>query len=96
MAWRRSNPDRWHDALRKSKYGIPYGTYARLLTEQEGRCAICLLVPDKSLHVDHDHSTGQVRGLLCDLCNRGLGYFADRPEQLRAAAQYLEEARRAQ
>lgn len=91
-AWKRRNRDRWLDANRKSKYGLAYGEYARMLAAQAGGCAICRAESPagKSLHVDHDHATGKVRGLLCDLCNRGLGYFSDSGDRLRAAAAYLE------
>lgn len=91
-AWRRNNRDRWLDANRKAKYGIPYGTYDRMLATQGGGCAVCGNPPpaDKALHVDHDHETGKVRGLLCDLCNRGLGYFSDSADRLRDAADYLD------
>jgi hypothetical protein len=91
IAWKRANPARTKDFHRKAKYGVPFGTYDRILAEQGSVCAICGAPEpsDASLHIDHDHATGQVRGLLCDLCNRGLGYFADSAERLDVAATYL-------
>lgn len=58
---------------------------------QNGRCAICKRLPDerKALSVDHDHATERIRGLLCQDCNLGLGFFKDRPDLLEAAARYL-------
>ena len=52
-------------------------------------CAICGAT-DKRFHVDHDHTTGHVRGLLCGPCNQTLGLMQDEPARLRAAAAYLE------
>ncbi len=69
------------------------GLYHRLWSEQEGRCAICQgapVAPGEVLCLDHDHATGQIRGLLCRRCNAGLGYFLDQPGRLTAAAAYLE------
>jgi hypothetical protein len=59
-----------------------------LLAKQEGLCAICQVAPAQ--HVDHDHSDGRVRALLCFNCNGGLGQFKDDPDVLRAAADYVE------
>lgn len=57
--------------------------------EQKGQCYLCNTA--RKLVVDHNHLNGKVRHLLCDLCNRGLGYFKDNPEVLRSAATYVEE-----
>ncbi|MBE7189396.1 endonuclease VII domain-containing protein, partial [Jatrophihabitans endophyticus] len=54
---------------------------------QNGVCAICLEAP--AAHVDHDHETGRVRGLLCFNCNGALGQFRDRPDLMSRAAIYL-------
>ncbi len=56
----------------------------------QGVCMICKEPPQsKPLCVDHDHNTGQVRGLLCNRCNTGLGYFKDNPELFERAISYL-------
>jgi hypothetical protein len=73
------------------KYGITTSDYEALITEQDGLCAICRepCVTGKRLSVDHDHKTGQIRGLLCYQCNVGLGNFKDRKELLESAVRYL-------
>jgi hypothetical protein len=72
-------------------YGITLADYRRLLTHQGGVCAICRRPPvNRALHVDHDHTTKVVRGLLCFDCNRHLVGRQRHPEKLRAAARYLE------
>ena len=85
------------------KYGLPRRDYWALLEAQDGKCAICSkainVTEERRAHVavalcvDHDHSTGQVRGLLCFACNRGIGQFRDDHELLRLAAHYLERQR---
>lgn len=69
----------WENAMLKN-YGINAKTYYSMLESQSGRCAICLNLPrsGRRFAVDHDHETGVVRGLLCDPCNRHLGYFEAR------------------
>jgi hypothetical protein len=71
----------------KRRYGITAQEADAMLEEQGGVCAICRTAP--AVHVDHDHSTGAVRALLCFNCNGGLGQFRDDPNVLRAAADYV-------
>lgn len=77
----------------KARYGITVEDYDVLLAEQGGKCAVCGEVPSHRLHVDHDHETGRVRGLLCTWCNKGLGSFRDDPDKLLSAAAYLIQQR---
>lgn len=81
-------------------YGLAAESYEGLLTNQQGVCAICrrpetLVRRGRTmpLVVDHDHTTGTVRGLLCDACNTGLGRFRDDPGLLGAALEYLRSVR---
>jgi hypothetical protein len=83
------------DKWLKHTYGITRAEYERMFAAQDGCCAICRQ-PGKvnkgrlrALHVDHDHVTGQVRGLLCHQCNVSL-HVIERPEWLTAAHQYLQ------
>lgn len=93
------DPQRWKDYKTKAllkRYGLTPESYIDLLTAQGGRCAICQRTdPGCSRHarlaVDHCHTTGKVRGLLCNGCNRGIGFLMDNPTILRAAADYLEK-----
>jgi hypothetical protein len=73
-------------------HGITPEQYDEMLAAQGGGCAICKRPPreDISLHVDHDHETGKVRGLLCFRCNNSLGDLEDDPVLVRAAAKYLD------
>jgi Recombination endonuclease VII len=79
------------DVWMRRNYRISIDDYEAMLATQGHRCALCES-PDngRQWHVDHDHDTGAVRGILCDNCNRGLGHFRDDPTVLRRAAQYLE------
>jgi hypothetical protein len=71
-------------------YGITLQEYKRLLSKQEGVCAICKC-RDKhtKLVVDHDHKTGEIRGLLCNSCNRAIGYFGDDVVRIKNSISYL-------
>lgn len=75
----------------KRHYGMTKEEYEVLFKSQNGVCAICSKPQSKGrrLAVDHDHETGEVRGLLCDGCNPGIGYFKNDPELLHVAANYL-------
>lgn len=75
----------------KNKYGITRKEYDRLLEVQESMCAICGFRYEggKRLAVDHCHETGQVRGLLCISCNRGIGMLKDSTALLNKAIEYL-------
>lgn len=73
----------------KQKYGITLEDYNNMFESQDGSCAICSATPSERLHVDHNHVTGEVRGLLCNNCNRALGLLQDNPANLRAALFYL-------
>lgn len=76
---------------RLRRYGITDAQYDDMLEAQNGTCAICNREPEgKRLAVDHDHTTGAIRGLLCDHCNHVLGKAEDRAEWLRNAADYLD------
>ncbi len=76
--------------LRFARYGITEADFDRILEEQDGACAICrTLFEDKKPCIDHDHETGEVRGLLCYSCNSGIGQLRDDPELLAKAIRYL-------
>jgi hypothetical protein len=78
------------DAHLRRTFGITQADYEELLAQQGGGCVICGRRPTKvSLHVDHDHETGEIRGLLCVGCNNALGQFHDDPMLLERAADYV-------
>ena len=87
-----ANSTHLNDKVRVVKFGITLDDLEEMDRQQGGRCKICGGVDDfQRLSIDHDHSTGKVRGLLCTKCNSGLGQFRDDPELLEAAAQYLRD-----
>ena len=71
----------------RRRYGIGQAEFDEMLAAQGGRCAIC--GESDPQHVDHDHRTGWVRGILCFNCNGGLGQFKDDPKLLAGAITYL-------
>jgi recombination endonuclease VII len=72
----------------RHRYGIGVEDFDRMLAEQGGLCAICREAPAE--HVDHDHRTKRVRGLLCFNCNGALGQFRDRRDLMLRAIAYLD------
>ena len=79
-----------------TKFGITIEEYNALFAKQEGCCGICGAHQSeftKALAIDHDHKTGEVRGLLCMPCNTALGKFNDSPELLHSAIRYLNAAK---
>jgi hypothetical protein len=90
--YRNNNSDKIKDYKLRKKYGITLDDYNILFNQQEGKCKICGTHQDdldKKLVVDHNHCTNQIRGLLCDKCNRGLGHFNDNINTLQNAIDYL-------
>lgn len=91
----RQNPEareRQRAANLMKKFGMTVAEYDALLEAQQSACAICRSSEPRGrgrFHVDHDHNTGTVRGLLCNECNAGLGKFKDDPQLLEAAMTYL-------
>ena len=72
----------------KNSYGLTIADLDAMLLAQHGVCAICQTAP--AAHVDHDHESGSVRGLLCFRCNAALGQLGDNPLVVRRAARYIE------
>lgn len=81
----------------KYNYGITLAERDQMFINQSYLCPICstLLNPKeiRSVHVDHCHATGKVRGILCLKCNLGLGYFRDSEEFLSSAIEYLRKTK---
>ena len=88
------NPDKVREKNRRThlklNYNMSLEKYNELYTNQQGLCKICRNFNDL-LFVDHCHTTGKVRGLLCNNCNSGLGFFRDNIEYLSGAILYLKE-----
>ena len=103
--WQQENKEHLHEHRREYRkgrtaedreghlrrtFGITQADYEELLARQGGGCAICGKKPGKiSLHVDHDHETGEIRGLLCVGCNNALGQFHDDAALLDRAISYV-------
>lgn len=76
----------------KRLYNLTFVDFNRILLEQNNRCKICNTdnFGKKGPSVDHDHTTGKVRGILCGRCNKAIGLMDDSPNKLRLAAEYLD------
>jgi hypothetical protein len=93
-AYAKSNPKKTRGYNVKKLYGISLAEYEALHEKQSSCCAVCGVSANDSakgrLHVDHCHSTGAVRGLLCSNCNTSLGLLKDDPERIKKLLTYLE------
>lgn len=94
--YRKHGSDHWHrsawSAQLKKKYGITADHYEQMMSDQDGKCALCGRVGNvggKRLAVDHCHATGRVRGLLCNTCNTMLDNAQDNVDLLMSAAAYI-------
>jgi hypothetical protein len=85
--WQRGEASR--AIKRRNKYGIEPETVEQMRAEQGDACAICREPFTEVPRVDHCHATKKVRGLLCHLCNAGIGMLGDCPDRVSAAARYL-------
>lgn len=97
QAWYKDNKDVAKNTRLLANYGISLNEYKARLLAQDYKCPLCsksfsegAFGPDSPV-VDHCHTNGHVRGIICNECNRGLGYFRDNPEALMNAVQYLIE-----
>ena len=78
------------DHARRNKYGLTPTEYEAMKAKCQNRCEICGASPGhRELDIDHCHTTGEVRGLLCPLCNKAIGLLGDDPSLLEAAIAYL-------
>ena len=95
MAWQRRNRERKAGTMRdwrlRRLYDLSQADFDAMVVKQEGLCACCGRRPmeGKALHVDHDHESDVVRGLLCSTCNTGLGKFGDNFYGITKALSYL-------
>lgn len=100
MRWVKANPERFFFNQMKSKYGIEKEEYLQKLVSQGGLCKICL-EPEtdidkrtgrvKNLSIDHNHETGQIRGLLCRKCNTSLGLLREDKKIIQNMINYIDE-----
>lgn len=104
-AWQRANPVRYADSQRRYREAgrrnhraehlrrkfLTLDEYERMLEQQGGGCAICGDPPNEkiSLHIDHDHGTGEIRGLLCVRCNNAIALLRESPDIMRRAIRYV-------
>jgi hypothetical protein len=90
--YRKRNPDKDWPGHLKRNFGLTVDEYESFVAAHSGRCAICCdeAAAGKRLHIDHDHNSKNVRGMLCVRCNNGLGQFRENPALLERGIDYLE------
>lgn len=88
----REQTNRWKRKQNWKRQGIDVDVALELVNKNDGTCDICKRPPQngKALYVDHCHTSGRVRGVICHDCNTGLSRFQDNPDNLRKAADYLD------
>jgi hypothetical protein len=101
IGWKERNRDRmlltYSTYHLRVNFGMTMEDYLRMVDAQGGKCVICQEVPVggrgilRKLAVDHCHTTGRVRGLLCGNCNTALGLFRESPDRMLSAISYLKE-----
>ena len=94
IAWSKANPDKVKKHRRKQRlkqnYGISLEQYQEMLIQHNNKCAVCNEEHKRRpLNVDHCHTTGKVRGLLCDKCNMALGLLKDSKDLINNLGKYL-------
>lgn len=92
--WRKDNPGYVKSYHLQKNFGITLEQFNEMFNSQEGKCRICNKHQSElriTLAVDHNHQTGKIRGLLCDGCNRGIGFLKESKEILENAIKYLGE-----
>lgn len=94
--YNKNNSDKVRSYKLHQRYGLTLYEYNQLLNKQKGRCKICKSLhtgrkTSSHFHVDHCHTTGKIRGLLCHKCNSALGKFNDDVQILKNAIKYLKE-----
>ena len=87
--WADNNKDKVRSSKRKQLYKLTDIEYTKLLKSQNNKCWICKEKFEEVPHIDHNHNTGKVRGLLCRNCNLGLGHFIDSMYRVFKAFFYL-------
>lgn len=93
--WHAVNRDKNRAEHLRRKFGLTLAEFNAMRDSQGGKCAGCAttMLPGWDTNVDHCHTTGLIRGLLCRKCNLAIGMVADSPETLETLAAYLRAAR---
>jgi hypothetical protein len=91
--WRNNNQLKEQNNRYKRKYGLDIEAVNALLSNQKGKCDICEepIKIGENAHLDHCHTTGKIRGFLCQKCNHAIGLFGDSAKKLKSAQKYLEK-----
>ena len=90
--WYKANKDRAKNYHFLRRYNISLDDYNRMMIEQDGKCWTCSVkAEDEVLVVDHNHLTGEVRGLLCSGCNTAIGLLKESQETIAKVSKYLQE-----